>query len=36
MGLQNEQKTEKQVNHQDSAKIYSNPNSFNHEVLARI
>ena len=35
MRMQNGQKTEKQPNHQDNAKISSNLNSFNQEVLAR-
>jgi hypothetical protein len=35
MSMTNEQKTEKQANHQDNAKISSNLNSFNQEVLAR-
>jgi hypothetical protein len=35
MRMQNEQKTEKHANHQNNAKISSNLNSFNQEVLAR-
>ena len=35
MRLQNEQKTEKHINHQDNAKISSNLNSFSQEALAR-
>jgi hypothetical protein len=35
MSITDEQKTEISTNHQDNAKISSNLNSFNQEVLAR-